>query len=146
MGYTPPLISGPIAPENNPPINPQYYQPRAFPISALTLGPSTLVTTSVNHNYVIGQLVRLLISQPFGSYQINEQQGYVISIPAADQVIVTINSTLANPFINNMSPNLTPAQIIPIGDVNTGVINATGRINNGTSIPGSFINISPFPK
>lgn len=141
MGFTPPLIFGPIAPENNPPINPQYYLPSVFDISALVLGSSTTVTTSVNHNYVIGQLVRLLIPQSFGSFQINEQTGYVTSIPAANQVVVNINSTMANAF--QIGVTTTPAQIVAVGDINSGVINSQGRINNGIFIPGSFIDISP---
>src|SRR5579872_6821588 len=98
MGFTPPLIFGLIAPESNPPINPQYYLPSVFTISALVLGSSTTVTTSVNQNYVVGQLVRLLIPESYGSFQLNGQTGYVTSIPAANQVVVNINSTQANAF------------------------------------------------
>ena len=141
MGYSPPLIFGPIAPENNPPIHPEYYVPRVFDISALTLGSTTTVTTSVDHNYVISQQIRLLIPLTYGSYQLNEMTGYVTSIPAANQVVVDINSQNANAF--QIGGTTTPAQIIPIGDVNMGVINTQGRINNGTYIPGSFRNISP---
>jgi hypothetical protein len=141
MGFNPPLIFGPIAPENNPPINPQYYLPSVFDISALALGSSTMVTTSVNHNYVVGQLVRLLIPQSFGSFQLNEQTGYVTSIPAANQIVVNINSTQANAF--KIGVTTTPAQIVPVGDINTGVVNAQGLSSTGTFIPGSFIDISP---
>ena len=141
MSYTPPLITGPIAPESNPPINPQYYLPSVFTISAIILGNTTIVTTSVNHNYVVGQTVRLLIPESYGSFQLNGQQGYVISIPAANQVTVSIVSNNSNAFM--IGATTTPAQIVAIGDVNTGPINATGRLNNSTLIQGSFINISP---
>lgn len=137
------FVIGPIAPQNNPPINPQFYVPRMFFISNLTLGVTTLVTTSVDHNYVIGQLVRLLISPFYGSYQLNEQQGYVLSIPSADQVVVEINSLNANTFISSPSYGPTKPQIVPVGDANSGVINNQGRLSTGTFIPGSFINISP---
>lgn len=144
MSYNPTLISGPIAPESNPPINPQYYQPRSYNISALALGPTTTVTTTVNHDYVVGQLVRLLIAQPFGSFQLNEAQAYVISIPAPNQVIINLNSTQANPFIAMPSSSLTQPQIVAVGDINSGIINASGRSNTGTTIPGAFIDISPL--
>lgn len=142
MGWHPPLMSGPIAPESNPPIEPQYYLPSVFTISALSLGPSTTVTTAINHNYVVGQIIRLLIPQPYGSYQLNEQEGLVTSIPTANQVVVNINSSTANAFIYPIANELTLPQIIPIGDINSGQTN-TGRTNNLTFIPGSFINISP---
>lgn len=144
MGYNPPLIFGPIAPESNPPINPQYYQPSVFDISALSLGESTTVTTTANHNYVIGQIVRLLIPMIYGSFQLNEQEGTVTSIPASNQVVININSTKANPFVPNTSSGTTQPQIVAVGDVNSGTINSTGRSNTGTYIPGSFIDISPL--
>ncbi len=143
MAYNPPLIYGPIAPESNPPINPQYYQPSVFNIAAITLGYPTTVTTTINHNYVIGQIVRLVISQLYGSFQLNEQEAYVLSIPAADQVILALDSSNANPFVANLSSGTTQPQIVAVGDVNSGTINSTGRLNNGIYIPGSFIDISP---
>ena len=134
---------GPTPPENNPPINPQYYQPSVFSISALTLGPTTLITTSIDNNYVVGQLVRLIIPNKYGTFQLNESQGYVLSIPQADQVIVGIDSSNANTFIPSPSGITTKPQIMAIGDINTGQTN-TGRTGNITYIPGSFINISPL--
>lgn len=144
MAYNPPLIHGPIAPENNPPIEPQFFQPSAFQIAAIALGASTTITTSVDHNYVVGQLVRLTIPQPYGSYQLSEQQGYVTSIPAADQVVLNINSTNANAFIPTIAAPFTLPQIMAIGNIENGTINANGRVNNGTTTPGAFINVSPF--
>jgi hypothetical protein len=138
--YSP--FPGPTAPESNPPINPQYYQPSVFYISALSTGAITTVTTSVDHNYVIGQLCRLLIPFTYGAQQLNEQEGYVIQIPAANQVAVNINSTKANAFVPSPSYGPTPPQIVAIGDVNSGPINSTNK-NNTTFVQGSFINISP---
>lgn len=139
------VFPGPIAPENNPPVNIFNYQPRVFDIAAIVLGTTTLVTTTVNHNYVVGQYVRLLIPSTYGSVQLNEQPGFVTSIPAANEVVIDINSTNANAFIPSPSYGPTPPQIVAIGDVNGGQINTSGRVSNKTYIPGSFINISPFP-
>lgn len=137
------IFPGPIAPENNPPIHPDYYQPRRFEISGITLNKTTTVTTSEEHDYVVGQVVRLLIPTFYGSYQLNERQGMVISIPAVDQVEIDINSSQGvNAFIASPTYGPTPPQIVAIGDYNSGAIN-TGRSNNTISIAGSFINISP---
>lgn len=144
MTYHPPLIFGPIAPENNPPINPQYYLPSVFYITTLSFGDETTVTTSVPMNYVIGQLIRLLIPFPYGAQILNEQQGYVTSIPAPNQVVVSINSMQSDPFIASPVYGPTPPQIVAVGDVNTGTINLTGRSPTGTFVPGSFIDISPL--
>ena len=138
----PPLMTGPIALYNNVPIQPQFYQPSQFFISAITLGQTTTVTTSVNNNYVIGQLCRLLVPNGWGSRQLNEQIGYVISIPNPNQVVLNIDSTTADPFVNAGFP--TQPQIVAVGDVNTGFINANGMVPLATYIPGSFENISPL--
>ena len=93
-------------------------------------------------NYVVGQLVRLIIPPSFGSRQLNETQGYVISIPSGNQVILNINSMNVDLFISSTATTL--PQILAIGDINTGAVNSNGRSNNFTYIPGSFINISPL--
>jgi hypothetical protein len=140
-------IVGPIAPYNNPPIEPQFYQPSQFIISAVTLGQTTTITTTVNHNYVIGQLVRLLFPGKYGCGLLNEQTGYVIIIPAANQVTINLYSLGSDQFIPSPTflpfQSQTPPQIVAVGENNSGQISSSGRINIKTYIPGSFINISP---
>jgi hypothetical protein len=138
------IAPGPIAPYNNPPINPQYFQPSVFIISAISLGSLTTVTTTVNNNYVVGQLCRLLIPDQYGSRGLNEAEGIVINIPAPNQVTLNIYSVGVNPFIANPSYGPTKPQILAIGDYNSGIISATGPSIPSTTIPGAFINISPL--
>lgn len=135
------VLSYPIPPYSNVPIEPQFYEPSRFVISAITLGQTTLITTTQDHNYVIGQLVRLIIPPSNGCRQLNEQQGYVLSIPNTNQVILNIYSAGGDPFVSAVNPQ--QPQILAIGDVNTGVVNNNGRASTGTYVPGSFINISP---
>lgn len=149
------ITPGPIAPQNNPPIMPDFYLPRVFYIEAIQTGATTLITTTLPHNYVVGQTVRLLIPPTYGARLLNEQQGTVISIPAPNQVETTIYSVGVQPFIPSPSYGPTPPQIIPIGNINNGGINTV--INQGYSnrttqvpqticfIPGSFIDVSPAP-
>jgi len=136
------VISYPIPVYSNLPIEAQFYQPSRFVISAISLNGATItVTTTEDMNYVVGQLVRLIIPPPFGSRQLNDQEAYVISIPAANQVTLDISSYNVDPFIN--SAFTTKAQILAIGNIANGQINSSGRSATGTYIPGSFINISP---
>lgn len=140
--------SGPIAPENNPVITPQYYQPSVFPITSISYGASTTVTTGtsfgVNNNYVVGQLVRFNIPFIFGAQQLTGQSGYVTNIPAPNQIVVNINTSQGYDPFKPTPPHVTTLpQIAAIGDINTGNISTQGRVNVPTSIPGSFINISP---
>jgi hypothetical protein len=143
MSSTPPLLNGPIPPYSNTPIEPQNFEPSRFVISNISLGYTTLVTTAVNHNYVIGNLCRLIIPKGYGCTQLNEAQGYVSSVPNANQVVLQINSNGGNGFV---SANLTQQpQILAIGNINNGATNPNGRSSTLTYIPGSFINISPNP-
>lgn len=135
------FITGPTPPYSNVPIQPQYYKPRRFVISGIDLGQQTTVTTTVPMDYVIGQLVRLIIPPSFGTRQLNETEAYVIGIPAPDQVVLDVSSVGMDSYINSSAR--TKAQILGIGDINQGQINADGRTNQKTYIPGSFINISP---
>src|SRR6266481_9514332 len=136
-----PVITGPIALYNNVPVNPEYYKPRQWFISTITLGTTTLVTTTVDHDYVIGQLCRLLIPQANGCRQLNETTSYVIDIPNPNQVILRLNSYGIDAFTVSTQP--TQPQILGIGDINLGNINASGNLNTSTLIPGSYQNISP---
>ena len=136
------VISYPIPAESNPPVETKYYQPSVFDISAITLGKTTVVTTSKSHNYVIGNQMRLIIPSNYGSRQLNEQEGYVISIPSNTEVEITINSRDSDAFAIPSPAIGTKAQIMAIGDINSGIISSTGVVISSTNIPGSFINIS----
>jgi hypothetical protein len=134
-------ISGPIPPYTNPPIEPQFYNPSRFEISDITRGRTTTVFSTSNFDYPIGQQIRLLIPPSFGCIQLNNATGYVLSLPSATSVEVSIDSSInVSPF--NSSAATTKPQILPIGDINSGKINSNGRINNGVYIEGSFINVS----
>lgn len=122
-------IVGPIAPQSNPPINPQYYQPRNYFISAISFGQTTTITTTQNTDYVIGQLVRLIISQACGSRQLNEKQGYVLSFPSPDQIDVSINSS------HNVTSFISPyATITGATQANPCVLTANNGFKIGQSV------------
>ena len=136
---------GPTPPFNNPPIEPQNYQPSRFNIADITLGQTTIVTATDTMNYVIGQEVRLLIPYYFGTVQLNNVQAFVISLPSTTSVEIDVDSRFATPFVPNptLPPNnKTLAQIISLGDINTGYQSSTGRNIPLVTIPGAFINIS----
>lgn len=137
--------TGPIPLYNNPTPTPQYFKPWRFNISAIAQGQTTLVTLVIPSvtvlNMVVGQLVRFIIPPTYGIRQLNEVQGYVILITLPNQVTIDVDSRFFDPFIASSQP--TPAQLIPVGDVNSGAINTTGAQSTKTFIDGSFRNISP---
>jgi hypothetical protein len=126
---------------NNIPMQLDFFQPSRFVITNVTLGQTTIIETSEDHDYVIGQLIRLFIPKGYGCTQLTGKTGYVVSIPDTDQVEVTIDSSInVNQFIAASETN-SPA-ITAIGDGNSGIISSTGTNIPSTNIPGAFINIS----
>jgi hypothetical protein len=135
---------GPIAYGNNFPINAQYFEPSRFVISNITLGESTTVDTSTENNYVLGQMVRLLVPPYYGTFQLDEQTGIILNILSSTSFILNIYSLGMDAFIPTPSYGPTLPQVVAIGDINTGLISSTGRSLPTTTIPGAFENISPL--
>jgi hypothetical protein len=123
-------IVGPIAPYSNVPIHAEYYQPRDFTISDITLGRTTTVTTTTDHDYVIGQQVRLLIPTLYRAMQLNRRIGYVISVPSSTQVVLDIDSSLFNTYL----PNPITATITAISQATNAVVTAVNYYVPGNNI------------
>lgn len=134
-------IVGPIAPYSNVPIQEQFYEPRRYQIDDITRGKTTTVTTTADHDFVVGQQARINLPSEYGMYQINGRQALVISIPAADQVEILLDSTQFDAYVSATSTQV--PQIIPIGEFNSGYLSSTGTVVTDINIPGAFINISP---
>jgi len=157
---------------------PYLYAPGVSVISNITLGATTIVDTTSAHNFVVGQEVAIRVPTVrgaptvWGPTQLNSLPnnftpgspvyGYVIAVTDYNTVVVNINSTNYTAFNPNLPfanvPGSTPAQIVAVGDVNTGGVQisagsalypppyvvpiGTTRVNsiNGPAIQGAFFN------
>jgi hypothetical protein len=135
---------------------PYLYYPGVNVISAITLGATTTVVTTAAHNYVVGQEVAFRIPTLWGTTQLNSlpnilfpgspMYGFVIAVPNSNTVVVNINSvgfTAFNPNVPAIgSPGLTPAQIVAVGDNNSGslLFGSASLTINGPAISGAFLN------
>ena len=151
---------------------PFLYLPQDNVISALTLAATTTVSTTMYHNMELGQEVAFRIPPQWGTIQLNSLPnlvipgspiyGYVVSITDNWNFVVNINSTGYTAFNTNPSSpsiiGLTYAQVLSVGDVNTGGIslntfqnvlypsplfpNPNNRVPtiNGPAIKGAFVN------
>jgi hypothetical protein len=139
------VISYPIPVYQNLPIHAEFYQPNVFVIERVQRGITTLVTTVLPTNFVVGQEIRLLIPPIFGSIELNGKTGFVLSFTSPTIMEVSIDSS-QNVTVYDITAVATiqNAQVVAVGDVNTGSINTNGLTNQGTFIPGAFINISPL--
>ena len=141
---------------------PFLYAPGVSDIVAITVGATTVVTTSAPHNFVVGQEVAFRIPSPYGTTQLNSLPnvvipgspiyGFVTVVNSATQVTVNINSTgytaFAFPTVAQVLVGLASAQILAVGDNNSGsglfgftspTVNGVSTIN-GPAIAGAFVN------
>jgi len=87
--------------------------------------------------------VRFNIPKTYGAQQLTGQEGYVTSIPGANQVVIGINTSQGYDAFNpTPAYGPTPPQIGAIGDINSGSLNRTPW-HEKPYVPGSFQNISP---
>jgi hypothetical protein len=113
---------------------PYLYFPGVTTISGITLGKTTTIDTTDAHNLVVGQEVAFRIPNQWGTVELNSLPnlqipgspvyGYVIAVTDYNTVVVNIDSSAYTPFVPNQLfaavPGLTYAQIVAVGDVNTG--------------------------
>lgn len=105
-------------------------------ILTITQDENALVTTTLdginpgNHQYSTGLIVRLYIPKGFGMTQANELSG-PITVVNDTQFTIPINTTNFDPFVvPDYQPGAfgTPAQVVPIGEVNSILTQATQNV------------------
>jgi hypothetical protein len=129
---------------------PNLYLPGLRYITAISSSmANTVLTTSVNHNMVVGQEVAFVIPPQWGMFQldslyqdqINPQfTAYIISV-TANTLTVNVNSSaftaFAYPTSAQAAVGLNFPQVIPIGDQNSGGL-APGGVLTSLTIPGAY--------
>jgi hypothetical protein len=93
------------------------FQPAMRIITAITNGNPAVVTTSFNHQYQTGLIVRLDIPENYGMQQANQLFGPITVI---DNITfsIPIDTTLFDPFVVPLPAlTLTQAQAVPIAEI-----------------------------
>lgn len=123
------IVTSPFPPYQNEVINSDYYTPNFFLISAITLGKTTAVTTSVDHNFSVGQLVRFRIPARYKTRELDNVEGTVVSVPTSTQLVCEIESSGFTPFVASpyvatitnitqaANPTITASNSFLIGDL-----------------------------
>lgn len=113
---------------------PDLYVPGAVMISAITTGTTTTIDTASAHNFVVGQEVAFRIPSSYGTIELNSLPnvnipgspiyGYVVAVTDYNTFVVDIDSSAYTAFDSNQTiasvPGLNFAQVVAVGDVNTG--------------------------
>lgn len=107
---------------------PSIYYPRRRFVVNITQAASAVVTTSVLHDFTVGQEVRMVVPSAFGMTQMNGLLATVTAISTANSTVtLDIDSSAFTAFafpLNAASP-FNWAQIVPVGE-DSGVALAAG--------------------
>lgn len=90
-------------------------------ITGITNASQCTITTSFDHGYQTGLIVRILIPDEFGMRQLNKQTGQIVDVPTDDTFVLAINTVSYDTFI---VPDPEPwylndyAVVVPVGEIN----------------------------
>lgn len=101
------------------------YQPAMRIISAITRANPAAVTTTFDHNYGSGEIVRLNIPVGFGMQQANQLVG-TITVTGDTTFTINIDSTFFDSFADPGGKQ--EAQVTPIGEINELLRFATNNV------------------
>ena len=151
-------------------LNPFLYLPGDNFITAISTGTTTTITTTNNHNFVVGQEIGFRVPTAYGTTQLNELPNntipgspvyyYVTAVNSNTQFVCNANSTGFTAFNTNQTVAQMVGQSLPqvvaVGDVNSGGAafsggalypspsfpTFTGGVPtiNGPAINGAFVN------
>jgi len=105
-------------------------------ILSITQATQALITTTFdgttpgNHDYLDGLIIRLYIPSGFGMTQANQLAG-TVTVVNDTQFTVTIDTTNFDPFVvpsERPGAFFTPAQVVPVGEINSTLVNATQNV------------------
>jgi hypothetical protein len=98
-------------------------------IASISNSSPAVVTTTFNHQYITGLIVRLYIPIGFGMHQIDQQQG-TITVTGDTTFTIDINTLYIEPFAaaTTFPESQQFAQVVPVAEVNSSLLNATQNV------------------
>lgn len=90
-------------------------------ISSITRAYPAVVTTTTNHQYITGMIVRLNIPKGFGMQQANQQQGEIVVL-SDTTFSIDLDTTLMDPFLSLIDLGATNGSGNISGTISTNVV------------------------
>lgn len=105
------------------------YQPAMRVIANISNSNPVQITTTFNHQYVSGLIVRINIPPGFGMQQLNQQFGPII-VTGLTTFTLPIDSTNYDSFVlpANFPPGYQDAQSVPTGEISNILYAATQNV------------------
>ena len=102
------------------------FQPRRRLISAVTNASTGEITTTEDHGYILGQIVRVIVPEAYGM-KIDYKIGTVLTVPTDDTFTVNIDTSILNEYVTPTEPPaFTAAQVVPISGIELNNTSITG--------------------
>lgn len=107
------------------------YQPAMRIVTAITNANPAAVTTSFDHDYNTGMIVRLYVPKGYGMLQADRLEG-TITVTGTTTFTIDIDTTLFDSFT---TPGGSPwyinsySQVVPTGEINSTIANATRNVS-----------------
>lgn len=102
------------------------YRPQRMAISSITNANPAVITTTIDHEYETGLIVRFVIPVDGGMRELNDAI-YEIIVLTDNTFSIPVDSTRFNVFTDPPNPN-TCAQVIPVGENNSILTSATRNV------------------
>lgn len=107
------------------------FQPAKRIIMNITQANYAEITTTFPHNYGTGLIVRLYVPYTYGMTQANQFSG-VITVTSDVTFTMNLNTTGFDPFVvpagTTAAQDQFCAQVVPIGEVNSSIAQATRNV------------------
>jgi hypothetical protein len=111
-------------------VNPRF-QPAMRVVTAITNALEAAVTTSFDHNYLTGLIVRLYVPKGYGMLQVDQQVG-TITVTGDTTFTIDLDTTLYDTFT---TPAGSPwyinsySMVVPVGEINSSLTQATRNVS-----------------
>jgi hypothetical protein len=94
-----------------------YWYPRSRYACVITRAANAVVTTTVDHSYTVGQVVRMIVPDAYGMREMNNLQATITAVTAST-FTTDIDSTgfTAFTFPLTAAAPFSPAMVVPFGD------------------------------
>lgn len=102
-------------------VNQPTFQRAMRVISSITRANPAVVTTTTNHQYIDGMIMRINVPKGFGMQQVNQLQGEITRL-SDTTFSIDIDTTNMDPFLSLIDAGITNGSGAVSGTINTNVV------------------------
>lgn len=109
------------------------FLPAMRQIASITKAQQAVITTTFDHQYTVGAIVRIIVPEGYGMPQINNQTGIILSV-TPDTFVIDIDTSQYDVFADTMTSDQIP-QVVPSGEIAQTFAAATHNTRTPPNLP-----------